>query len=70
MFAKPGSGADRRAVALDLFIIAREVVGGLTDPQQHLMATGIVDYVIVVKVTPQLAASLAQGNGRSQRVWL
>ena len=70
MFTKTGSGADRRAVALDLFIIAREVVGGLTDSQQHLMATGILDYVIVVKVTPQLAAGLAQENRRSQRVWL
>lgn len=52
MLAKPGRGAYRRAVAFDLAVDHPETVGGLTDPQQHLMAAAVFDDVIAVDRFP------------------
>ena len=48
MFANAGLGGDGRAIACDLFIIAREAVSGLANLQQHLVATGILDDIVAV----------------------
>ena len=70
MLAKPGRGSDRRTVARDLASSSPRPVGGLVKSGATSEATGVVDDIIAVKVTPELAAGLAKGHGRRQRIWL
>jgi len=43
-----------RAIALDLAVDHPATVGGLTDPQQHLLAAALLDDVIAVDRFPYL----------------
>ena len=70
VFAKTGPRCGSSAHRVDLGVRRRESVGGLANPQQHLLATGVLDHIVVVNGTPQLRAGFAQGRRRCQRVWL